>query len=160
MKLYTWFTFALVLLFSFSCQQVKNPSKEKEAILAVLEEESAAVLAGDFERYRNMHVQDDLETRIEMGIHNYHVYKGWNKIEPVMRDFIEGGMNDDAVNRKENLIMDVNGKSAWLTCDNIWQTKSSPQEVLYNNIQIVFLERIRGEWKISFAAYYTKGELE
>jgi hypothetical protein len=159
MKLFTWSVVSLFALFTLSCQKT-DQEREKEAILAVLEEESAATLAGDFDRYKATHVHDDLETRIEMGIHSYRVYRGWDEISKTMSDYIVGNTNTGGVNRKENLIIKVNGNSAWLTCDNIWDSSTSPGEILYNNLQIVFLEKIKGEWKISFSAYYTKGDMD
>lgn len=127
--------------------------------MSLLEEESAATIAGDFEKYSATHIQDDLETRVEMGIYGHHVYKGWEEVSRVMRDFIEGHPGGNAVNRKENVIMKVTGNTAWLTCDNIWISEDTPGEILYNNLQIVFFEKVKGAWKISFSAYYSKGDI-
>lgn len=147
---------AISTLFAFSCKRV-NPEKEKAAIMDVLYEESAASLAGDFERFRATHIQDDLETRVEMGIYSYNIYKGWGEIGPVLHDYIDGNPLTDAVNRKENVRIKVNGNSAWLICDNIWETDVPEKHILVNNLQTVFLEKVKGEWKISFASYYSKG---
>lgn len=157
MKLHFTSVLVIGILLAFSCQRV-NPEKEKTAIMEVLNEESAAVMAGDFERYKATHIQDDLETRVEMGIHSYNVYKGWEEIGTVMNDFIDGNSLSDAVNRKENVRIKVNGNSAWLFCDNIWETESPEKQILFNNLLTVFLEKVKGEWKISFASYYTKGD--
>ncbi len=62
----------------------------------------------------------------------------------------------NAVNRKENMIIKVTGNTAWVTCDNIWEYSSDGEKGGYSNIQVNFLEKIKGEWKISFAAYYSK----
>ena len=63
------------------------------------------------------------------------------------------------MNRKENMVIKVTGNTAWLTCDNIWEWTIDGNKGGYSNIQVTFLEKIKGEWKISFAAYYSKPQL-
>jgi hypothetical protein len=128
--------------------------------MAVINEESAAILAGDFDRYKATHLQDNLETRVEMGVYGYNVYKGWENSGSVMEDYLEGDPQTEAVVRMEDPILKVSGKAAWLTYHNIWVTTSVPEEVIANNLRIVFLEKVNGAWKISFTAYYTKGDLD
>lgn len=155
MRRYFLPVFAIIILAATSCQQ--NIEKEKEAILAVLQEESDAVVANDKERVFAVHVRDSLESRWELGIYGYNMYKGWNEVQTLLSDFMGDGMgNTDPVNVKENMTLKVAGKSAWLTCDNIWKWTVDGHPGGYNNIQITFLEKIKGEWKISFSAYYTK----
>lgn len=156
MKLHLGFVSTMLVLVAISCQRV-DEEKEKAAILDVLKEEAAATIAGDFERYKATHIQDELETRVEMGIYSYNVMKGWEEIGRNMEDFVSGNPLPDYVNRKENIQLKVNGNSAWLICDNIWETNAPEQEIVYNNLQIIFLEKVQGEWKISFAANYGKG---
>ncbi|MCK5137792.1 MAG: hypothetical protein KAR19_18545 [Bacteroidales bacterium] len=156
MRKYLWPLFALSLLAGTSCQQKIGIEKEKEAILAVFQEEVAAIRAGDMERALAVHVQDSMETRLELGIYGYHTYKGWDEVGSLLEDALEGWQVEDAVNWKENVILKVTGNTAWLTCDNIWEWSFEGEPGGYNNIQITFLEKIKGEWKISFSAYYTK----
>jgi hypothetical protein len=156
MKLSIISVLAISILSAFSCQR-ENPEKEKAAIMEVLKEEAAATVSGDFERYQATHLQDDLETRVEMGIYNYNIYKGWDEVGKVMNDYIHGNSISNAVNRKENVRIKVNGNSAWLLCDNIWETDAPEKHILVNNLQTVFLEKVNGVWKISFASYYSKG---
>jgi hypothetical protein len=145
----------MVVLFAVSCQP--NIQKEEEAVLSVLKAESDALLAGDFERFEELHLKSPVETRIEMGIYGYSVYKGWDRVSGLVRDFLEGERMENVENKKENCIVHVSGKSAWVTCDNVWFNSSS-NEIYYNNLQIAFLEKLNGAWKISFSAYYTKGD--
>ena len=158
MKRYFWPVIILFVFFATSCQQKVGLEKEKEAILAVLHEEAIAVVATDFDRFKATHVQDSLETRVELGIYGYNVYQGWEEVGTLMEDYLEGNQMKNPVNRKENVHIKVSGNSAWLTCDNIWNIGSEGSQKEKNNFQIVFLEKIQGEWKISFAAYYTKPE--
>lgn len=158
MKRYFWPVITLLVLFATSCQQEVGLEKEKEAILAVLQEEAAAVAASDFDRFRATHVQDGMETRVELGIYGYNIYQGWEEVGTLMKDYLEGNQMKDPVNRKENVRIKVSGHSAWLTCDNIWNMGSGGSKTEQNNLLIVFLEKIEGKWKISFAAYYSKPE--
>jgi hypothetical protein len=156
MKLQVLSVIAMAILLGISCQP--DIEKEKEAVMSVLRAESDALVAGDFERFKALHTQGELETRIEMGIYGYNVYKGWDRVAALVGDFLEGDLNEDIVNTKENCIVHIIGRSAWVTCDNVWTNRSSGDEIIYNNLQIAFLEKQGGAWKISFAAYYTKGD--
>lgn len=155
MKIQVLSTIGIALLLAVSCQP--NIEKEKEAVMAVLMAESDALIAADFEAFKALHTQGELESRIEMGIYGYNVYKGWEKVSGLVKDFLNEEAMGKIVNTKENCIVYVNGKSAWITCDNVWVDRST-EEILYNNLQIAFLEKQGGNWKIAFSAYYTKGD--
>ncbi|MCK5794756.1 MAG: hypothetical protein KAH12_08610 [Anaerolineales bacterium] len=124
--------------------------------MAVLHEESAAIAAMDFDRYKATHVQDENQTRVELGVYGYRIYQGWEEVGGLMEDFMVGNELFEAVNRKENVHIKVNGNSAWLTCDNIWSGGSREQGAERNNLQIMFLEKVKGQWKISLVTFYTK----
>jgi len=146
----------LLAFFATSCQQGPGLEKEKEAIVAVLHEESAAIAALDFDRYKATHLQDEIQTRVELGVYGYRIYHGWEEVGGLVEDFMEGNDLHEAVNRKENVQIKVNGNSAWLTCDNIWSGVSGEPGVEQNNLQIMFLEKVKGQWKISLVTFYTK----
>lgn len=156
MKLHVLFLVVLMVFLGVSCQP--DTEKEKEAIMSVLKAESDALVAGDFESFKALHSQNDQETRIEMGVYGYNVIKGWERVADFVGDFMESGPHEGIENTKENCIVHISGKSAWVTCDNVWIDRSSQDEILYNNLQIAFLEKHGNAWKISFAAYYTKGD--
>lgn len=147
---------AILLITVISCQTGVKPEEEEKALLEVLEKEAAALLSGDMESVFALHTQDASETRLELGIYGYNTYEGWDAIKELLEDAAPGLRQDNAVNIKENVISRVNGNSAWLKCDNIWKWGKDGEEGGYDNIQVVFFEKIRGEWKISFASYYSK----
>ena len=64
--------------------------KEKEAILAVLEEEGAAALAKDKDRMFALHGQEDLETRLAHGEFGFNTYTGWNEVGDLLGDALSG----------------------------------------------------------------------
>ena len=156
MKRYFWPTIILTALFATSCQTQAWLEREKEAIIAVISEEADAIASGDFERVKDTHIRDSMETRLELGMHFYNFYQGWDEVGNLIEDFTEGGPLNNSEFRKENFIIKVSGKCAWLTCDNIWILESAGEQEPEVTLQIAFLEKIKGEWKISFAAYYTK----
>jgi len=157
MRKYLFPLFAIILFIGTSCQTGTNPEKEEEALLDVLYKESAALLAGDMEAVFALHTQDEKETRLELGVFGYNTYEGWDAIKTLLEDAAPGLKHDNIVNVKENVISKVNGNGAWLTCDNIWKwNDDGGEQEGYNNLQVVFFEKIKGEWKISFASYYTK----
>ncbi len=159
MRRFIWLLLALILVAGSSCEQIVNVEKEKEAILAVLLEESAAYTAGDKERVFAVHMKDDLETRLELGVHGYNAYIGWDEIKTLLGDATDAWQGDHAVNTKEDVIMKVTGKSAWIACNNVWKSTFEGEDSSFSNVQIVFLEKVKGEWKISFSTYYSKPKL-
>ena len=156
MRKYLLPIFAMILFTGTSCQTEGNSEKEEAALLDVLRKEADALLSQDLEGAFALHTQDEKETRLEMGVYGYNTYEGWDAIKTLLEDAAPGLQHPDAVNVKENVISKVNGNGAWLTCDNIWTWSVDGEPGGYNNIQTVFFEKIKGEWKISFAAFYTK----
>ena len=154
--MYAWSIFALILLAGTSCQKTVNVEKEKEAIMALLQEETDATIAMDLDRIFALHVQDDMETRLELGVYGFNTFQGWDEIKMLFEDAIGGWEVENPVNSKENVIIKVTPNSAWLTCDNLWTWSVDGETLGYSNIQVLFLEKIKGDWKISFASYYSK----
>lgn len=157
MKIIVGTIFVLLVFAQISCQQAVDIEKEKEAIMAVLHEEGEAALAKDMERMFALHVQDETETRLEMGQYGHTRYNGWEEVKGLLGDYLggEGELGgDNPVNTRDNVVIKVNGNTAWLVCDNMWEWTVDGVKDGYSNVQITFLEKIQGEWKISFAAYY------
>ena len=61
---------------------------------------------------------------------------------------------------KENPIIKITGNNAWLICDNIWHGTYEGEEIYIDGLQITFLEKVNGEWKISFAGWLNKPQPE
>jgi len=156
MRRYFWPLFILALIVGTSCQPKVNIEKEKEAILALILEESDGVAAMDKDQVYSTHSQSSEEMRLELGVYGYRLYDGWDEIESLFGDFLKGGNTDNIKISKENVQIKVAGTAAWLICDNVIQWGTGNEIDGYSNIQIVFLEKMKGEWKISFTAYYSK----
>lgn len=159
MKKYLLPLIVFAFLTGISCQQKIDIEKEKEAIMAVIQEEGDAAAAMDMERLLAVHVQDSLDTRLQTLENNYTIYAGWDEIKALYEGWAESGWDvEDPKNLKENVILKVTDGSAWLICDNIWKWNYEGKQGGFDNIQITFLEKIEGEWKISFTAFVTKPE--
>jgi len=156
MRRYFFPLFIIAILIGTSCQPKVNVEKETIAIMAVLQEESEGLKAADKDRVFATHIKDSQETRLELGVYGYNVYYGWDNIESLLGDYLEGGPHMTQVNSKEDVILKITGNSAWLACNNVWRGSSEDGEDGFSNVQIVFLEKVKGEWKISFSAYYNK----
>ena len=156
---------ALSLIAGSSCQEKIDIEKEKEAIMAVLQERGDAMVTRDMERLFAIHVQDSLDTRLDYptsGENNYTIYAGWDEIKSLFESWAEMDRTgfEDTKNWKENVILKVIDDCAWLICDNHWSWKTEGEPGVRDNIQITFLEKIEGEWKISFTAFVMKPEPE
>ncbi len=161
MKKYLFPLIILVFLAGTACQEKVDIEKEKEAIMAVIQEEADAVIAMDMDRLFAVHVQDSLDTRLQTRANDYSLYAGWDEIKALFESWEEDGWSvEDPKNFKENVILKVTDGSAWLICDNIWKWTSEDEPGEMDNIQISFMEKIEGEWKFSFTAYITKPEPE
>lgn len=157
MKIFIGSIFAILLFAGSSCQQAVDIEKEKEAILAVLKEEGEAALSKDKEAMFALHVQDEFETRLEMGQYGHTRYNGWEEVQGLLGDYLSGEDElggDNPENTRENVVIKVTGNTAWLVSDNKWEWTVDGIKEGYTNINITFFEKIKGEWKISFAAYY------
>ena len=148
--------FALAMLVATSCQPKVNVEKEKEAILAVILEEADAFESMDKDRVFATHIQDSEEKRLELGVYGYRIYDGWEELGTLLGDYLDAEATENVKISKENVQIKVAGTAAWLICDNVLQWGGGDDIDGYTNIQITFLEKVKGEWKISFSAYYNK----
>ena len=130
----------MVFLAGTSCQKKIDIEMEKEAIKAVIEEESNAFIARDYDRLAATYVQD--ETNIRMGasktIYGYRV--GWKEIDSVFKEYFKN--NPKPSTRKPQLTnykIKVYKESAWAFFTNE-----------KGDIGVRFLEKFNGEWKIVF----------
>lgn len=158
-------TLLLVAFAMSACQESTSPvdlEAEKEAILKVIQNESEFARDGKFEEFKNLYIHDDLNTRIICTSDSLSLIKGWDNISKYMSYLEEREMIEDNLISitKEYPTIKITGKSAWLVCDNIWQGVYEGEEIYSESLQITFLEKIEGEWKISFAAWILKPEPE
>ncbi len=151
--------FILPLLGIFSCQEKPvDLNAEKAAILETIQKESEYARDGKFQEFTDLYVHDDYNTRITTMNDTLVITKGWANIYDLMEYIQERDSTEfhSIAISKENPIVKVTGNTAWVTCDNIWKGIYQGQEVYSNSIQITFLEKVEGKWKISFSAWVQK----
>jgi len=147
---------ALIFLTCISCKEKIDVVKEKEDVLKVIQEEGDAFAANDLSRLSALYIQDSTQTRLTSST----IYKGWSELKKLYEDYIKFNSTDSSwvnpKNIKENVIIKVAGNSAWVVCDNIWEFEYNNIPQKQTNMQVAFLEKIDGEWKISFDAFIPK----
>ena len=164
MKYTILFAFVLAAFAFTACEQAIDYEKEKAAIIAVMEKETQTYIDRDFEGMFSTHVQDSLNMRLTAGADNYVFALGWEDVSRHMTgDQTEDDLGVDlhiTVDRT-NYRMKIYPQSAFVVCDQKWTTKYDEDVIEINSIQVRFLERIQGEWKISFVSFIgTSGYME
>jgi len=144
----------VLVLTVISCQQKVNPENEKEAVLKVLQQEGVDFAKSNIEGICAIHVQDESTTRLE----GSKVYSGWNAIKELYDKYLTKNKADTIArnmrNIKENVIVKVNGNSAWVVCDNIWKWDANGKNQGFRNKQIAVFEKNDGQWKFVLNAFF------
>jgi len=158
MKKYFLLFIAAILVSAISCKKKVDVEKEKEAIMAVLNSESETARAGDVAGLKSWYVQDEYNTRFTLGKDNYEIVTGWDKLSTLFERFKVNAETD--INTmsftKTNEVVKVTGNTAWVICENNWKIMTGDVERKVESIQITFLEKVDGAWKISFASWIPK----
>jgi len=138
---------AFLLIVNYSCKDKTDIEKEKEAIMALLEEETASFYANDFERWSALHVQDS--TLITMGVSKsgITVRTGWEAYSSNMKPGFERekGINKEV---KTPVMVKIYGESAWTVIDN--RNYNDAGELSDLVIVTNFLEKHDGKWEIAY----------
>ncbi len=150
--------FALIIaVFAISgCEKAIDYEKEKAAIIALMEKETQTYIDRDFDGMFSTHVQDSLNMRLTAGADNYVFAEGW---EDVSRHMISDETEDDLgvdihiTVEKTNFRMKIYPVSAFVVCDQKWTSQYADDVVEMKSVQVRFLEKIEGEWKISFVSF-------
>jgi hypothetical protein len=154
---YTILSAFILAAFAFTgCEQPIDYEKERAAIIAVMEKETQTYIDRDFEGMFSTHVQDSLNMRLTAGPSNVVFAEGWDDVSRHMSgDQTEDDLGPDLhiTVEKTNYRMRIHPKSAFVVCDQKWTTKYDEDIVEMNSIQVRFLEKVEGEWKISFVSF-------
>jgi hypothetical protein len=156
--------FILIAIAFTGCEQPIDYEKEKAAIIAVMEKETQTYIDRDFEGMFSTHVQDSLNMRLTAGASNYVFAEGWENVSRHMTgDQTEDDLGPDLhiTVEKSNYRMRIFPQSAFVVCDQKWTTQYDDESIEMNSIQVRFLEKVEGEWKICFVSFIgTDGYME
>jgi hypothetical protein len=139
----------LSLIAISSCQEQIDIEKEKEAIKAVIENQSLADYARNYEENINSFIQDESLTVLTAGKSGYFYMRGWDEIELAVKERYEASPDPTGVKLEfDNYKIKVYHESAWAVYDQIKYTAEG--EFISKNLEVRFLEKGDGEWKIVF----------
>jgi hypothetical protein len=137
------------------CVQKQESSIEESAVIALLKEESQLAIDGNLEGLLSLYVQDDKNARLTITKSVSSMITGWESIREHQEILLESDWAkwEDKTCEKENIWVKVNGNSAWVVCDNVWNWRQGGQKKRFQNIQITVCEKLDETWKIAFQAF-------
>jgi hypothetical protein len=147
---------AIVLMALSGCKQTIDYEKEKQAIIDVINRETRAYVDRDMETVFATHVHDSLNMRLTAGADNYVFIEGWEAhAKHLAGDETEDDLGPDLhINvKKYNYRMKIYPNSAFVVCNQTWTSSYEDDTTNIESIQVRFLEKIEGEWKISFVSF-------
>jgi hypothetical protein len=138
------------------CKKPIDYEKERAAIIAVINEETDAYLARDFEACYATHVHDSLNMRLTAGADNYVFLQGWDEVKKhLSSDATEDDLSPELhiSVEKYNYRMKIYPQSAFVVCDQTWTSSYDDDVTEIKSIQVRFMEKIDDAWKISFVSW-------
>jgi hypothetical protein len=149
MKKMYLFMFVFALIASAYGQETTNLEKEREAIKAVILEETQSYCDRDFERYAATYKHDESNVDLRAYSTSYYHVVGWEANSYGIKNFIEE--NPEPVKNsevKKNFDIHVYPGSAWAIFENEFYDDQG--KFVDMDIGVNFLEKIDGKWKIVY----------
>jgi len=154
---YTILSALIIAAFAITgCEKALDIEKEKAAIIEVMNKETQTYIDRDFEGMFSTHVQDSTNIRLTAGADNYVFAEGWEEVSKHMT----GNETEDELGadlhitvEKSNYRFKICPKSAFVVCDQKWISSYDDDVTEINSIQVRYLEKVDGEWKISFVSF-------
>ena len=153
------YTILSLIIASFivtGCEKPIDYDKEKAAIIAVINQETDAYLARDFEGCCATHVHDSLNMRLTAGPDGYVFLQGWDEVQKhMMSDQTEDDLSPELhiTVEKYNYRMKIYPQSAFVVCDQTWTASYGDDVTTIPSIQVRFMEKQEDGWKISFVSW-------
>jgi len=139
MKKYLWPLFAILLLAGTSCQGKIDIEKEKEAIIAVIQDEKDGVTNMDIEQWSKNVLQDPSYTWIASTSDEYWLSRGYSEQLDWIKELWSNRDPDANHDRIEFEVMElkISSQAAWAVIS------------VTGRIETLFLEKVEGTWLIS-----------
>lgn len=134
-------------MIGYSCKEKIDVEKEKKAILAVIEEETASYYANDFQRWSATYLNDSTCTLMFEYKSGYNIYSGWKTISSESKQMIVG-KKEFQKEVKTPIQIKIYGESAWVIFDN--ESFNAKGESLGITRTTCFLEKHDNAWKIVY----------
>ena len=158
MKKYLISLIVLVFLAGTSCQEKIDIEKEKEAIIAVNEEERNAFFDHDITRLEAIWVQEPTSQRVFTSENTLTILNGWTEISTNYRESMDADWwNDyeDLMANFSNYEINVYDNTALVYHDIKFTGKYLGEETETNQKRVLHFVKIDGTWKIDFTAQLT-----
>lgn len=157
MKKYSLVLFALLIIAGTSCVKKTDIEKEKEAIKALVYNETQAYLQKDTAKLFSCYVQDDNQTRLTTQRDTFQLYRGWEKISTLLRNADFSGYNN-LKDTKEFIHIKVMGNAAWAMFKDIWTATKNETPITNILYCTMIFEKQANEWKISAFSFGVPGK--
>ena len=151
MKKYLMPLVLLVFFAGTSCHHHEkiDIEKEKEAILALITEETQAYHDKDYERFAACYVQDESNIRILGGEGEFSYIVGWEEVGSGFKEWFENNPDPTPNNEvKKNFKIKVYNDCAWIVFEE--EDFNDDGESNGKGIGTNFLEKVDGKWKIAY----------
>jgi len=163
MKKYLLILIAIAIPLSVLCQGKVDIEKEKAAIIALIEEETASYYASDYNRWAATQVQDETNISTQAWNNGFNYITGWDSISAGIKPYI---IEKKEIQKevKSNYKIKIYNGSAWVVFDNEIFDKSGKSAGKF--IATVFLEKRDNKWKsvyrnrIEVSSYYSPNAAE
>lgn len=145
-------TILAMILVLTSCQEKIDIEKENEAIKSVIMSETNFTHAKDFDQSSNLFIKDSSFIYLSASKYGYVFHDGWENYSMDTKDWMER-FSTPTTNQFEftNFRIKVCTKSAMAFYDE--EVRNSDGEFLMKFLNVRFLEKIEGEWKIAFMSF-------
>ena len=157
MKKYLW-TLIILVLAGASCQKEIDIEKEKEAVIAVNEEEKDAYFDRDITRLEAIWIQKPTSQRIFRGDNRLKVLNGWTEIhdnysEDIKSNWLEKSESVSA--SFDNYKVNIYNNTALVYHDISWTGKYLGKDMDLKQKRIVHFEKVDGIWKLDLTVQLT-----
>lgn len=151
MKPLVFFLCMLCLALFSTCEHTIDVEKEEKAIIAVIEEETAAYVSRDYERMSKTYVHDEMNTRLFAGKNGYGYYSTWCIVGDSLRYWLNISWNGENVRfEKTNYKMKIYKESAIVIFDEKMEYDYKGNHYANVSIGVRFMEKVDKEWKIVY----------
>ena len=139
----------LFIVIFVSCNNIIDTEKEKNIIIAVIENETSSHFAKDFNQQSKSFLHDESLIVLVSRKGGYGYAVGWDQISKSIKQNIEKNPNPIAEKfENSDYKIKVYKKSAWAVYDeNVYDSEG---EFIRKVINVRFLEKIDNEWKIVY----------
>jgi hypothetical protein len=138
----------ILAVFSFaSCEEKIDIEKEKEAIIALIEEETASYYASDSERWSAVFLQDSTFFNITALKTGFNYSDGWESFLSDRKEYIEEEREESKYVRTPIRIK-IYEESAWVVCEEV--TLFNDGKTVWKQLLTYFLEKQNSKWKIVY----------